>query len=64
MIATTPGGKRARSFSAAGIDPVRTSVSIFSWSVLPIPGSSLARPSSASAATDTDASRTLFAALR
>ena len=62
VIATRPGGNFARSFSAAGIVPVSSSVWIFSWSVLPIPGSSVARPSRASAATDTDASRTALAA--
>ena len=62
MIAIRPGGNFARSFSAAGIVPVSTSARIFSCSVLPIPGSSVARPSRASAATDTDASRTALAA--
>ena len=53
VIATSPGGNFARSRSADGIVPVSISVRIFSWSVLPIPGSSVARPSRASAATDT-----------
>ncbi len=35
-----------------------SSARIFSWSVAPIAGSSVARPLRASAATDTDASRT------
>ena len=64
VIAIRPGGNFARSFSAAGIVPVSISARIFSCSVLPIPGSSLARPSRASAPTDVEASRTLFAAVR
>ncbi len=64
VTATRPAGNCARSRSAAGIAPVCTSARIFSCSVAPIPGSSLARPSRASAATDTEASRTLRAAVR
>ena len=64
VIAISPEGNFARSFSAAGIVPVASSARIFSCSVLPMPGSSLARPARASAATDTGASRTLFAAVR
>ena len=41
-----------------------SSARIFSCSVLPIAGSSVARPARASAATDTDASRTVLAAAR
>ena len=55
---------RPQPLAPRGSSPVCTSARIFSWSVLPIPGSSLARPSRASAATDTDASRTAFAAVR
>ncbi len=64
MIAISPGGNFARSLSAAGIVPVSSSAMIFSCSVLPIAGSSVARPARASAATDTDASRTVLAAAR
>ncbi len=61
---TSPGGNFARSFSAAGIVPVSRSALSFSSSVLPIPGSSVTRPSRVSAETETGASRTAFAALR
>ena len=44
VIAIRPGGNFARSFSAAGIVPVSSSARIFSCSVLPIAGSSVARP--------------------
>ena len=64
VIAISPGGIFARSLSAAGIAPVVASARIFSCRVLPIPASSLARPSRASAATDTEESRTAFAAVR
>ena len=64
VIATSPAGNLARSFSAAGIVPVSSSARIFSCRVAPIPGSSVALPSRASPATDTDASRTRLAALR
>lgn len=63
-MASRPGGYLARSFSAAGMVPVWASATIFSWSVSPIPGSSVARPSRASRPTDTEASRTAFAPLR
>ena len=53
VIATSPGGKRARSFTAAGISPVSIRSVIFCSSVAPIPGSSVTRPSRVSAATDT-----------
>ena len=64
VIAIRPGGNLARSFSAAGIVPPSRSATIFSCSVLPMPESSLARPARASSATDTGASRTVFAAVR
>ncbi len=64
VIAIRPGGNFARSRSAAGIAPVSASATIFSCSVSPIPGSSVARPARASPATDTDDSRTVSAARR
>ena len=63
-MAISPAGNSARSRSAAGIVPVWSNARIFSCRVLPMPGSSTARPSRASAATDTDASRTALAPLR
>jgi hypothetical protein len=64
VTAISPAGNFARSRSAAGIVPLSSSATIFSCSVAPMPGSSLARPSRASAATDSEASRTLLAAVR
>jgi hypothetical protein len=61
---TRPGGNLARSLTNAGISPVSASASTFSWMTVPIPGSSVARPSRASAVIDTDASRTALEALR
>ena len=58
MIASSPGGNFARSFSAAGIVPVSTQREDLLLQRPPMPGSSVARPSRASAATETDASRT------
>src|SRR3982751_1560628 len=52
VISISPGGNFARSFSADGVSPVSSRVMIFSCSVLPIPGSCVARPARASAATD------------
>ena len=63
-MSTRPGGNFPRSFSTAGIEPVSISATIFSSSVLPIPGSSVTRPSRAIAATEVGASRTALAALR
>jgi hypothetical protein len=63
-MAINPGGNLPRSLSAAGMSPVCTSETILSWRVVPIPASSVARPSSARAATDKDASLTALAALR
>ena len=54
----------ACSFSAAGIEPVSSSASIFSAIVLPTPASSVTRPWRASSATDTPDSRIALAALR
>ena len=59
-----PAGKRARSFSTAGIVPVSSRAWIFSSSVRPMPGSSVTLPSRVIAATDRGASRTDLAALR
>ena len=64
MTAISPGGNFARSFCAAGMSPVSSSACSFSSSVLPMPGSSVTRPSRVSAITDTDASRTALAAVR
>ena len=64
MIAISPAGNWARIRSVEGVVPVSSSVMIFCCSVAPIPGSSVARPARASAATETDASRTDLAALR
>ena len=64
VIAISPAGNFSRSRSAAGIVPVSSRVTIFSCSVAPMPGSSVARPARASAATETDASRTVLAAVR
>ena len=64
VISTSPTGIFALSFSAAVIEPVSSSWSIFSAIVLPTPASSSARPSLASSATDTPDSRIALAALR
>jgi hypothetical protein len=56
------GGNFAFSFTAAGISPVASRASIFSASVLPTPGISVARPAAASSATDIGLSRIAFAA--
>ena len=57
------GGNFAFSFTAAGISPVSSSASIFSASVLPTPGISVARPCAASSATETGLSRIALAAV-
>ena len=57
------GGNFAFSFTAAGISPVAISASIFSASVLPTPGTSVARPCAASSATETGLSRIALAAV-
>ena len=64
VTAISPEGIRAFSFSAAGIEPVSSSASIFSAIVLPTPDSSTTRPCLAISSTETPASRIAFAALR
>ena len=64
VISIRPAGTSRRSLTAAGIAPSSASASTFSWMIAPTPGSSVARPWRASAATDTGASRTALAALR
>ena len=61
---TTSGGIVLRRFESASISPVFTIWTILSWIVAPIPGSSLAFPSSASWATGVPVSRTRAAARR
>ena len=48
MTEISPTGNFARSFTSVGMSPVSSSASSFSSSVLPIPGSSVTRPSRAS----------------
>ena len=64
VIAISPGGNFARILTSAGISPSSASAMIFSWMIAPTPTSSVARPSRASAVTDTGASRIALAALR
>ena len=64
VISISPGGNFARSLTSAGISPVSASDMTFSWMIAPIPASSVARPSRASAVIETGASRTALAALR
>ena len=64
MNCTTSGGIVDFLFVSASISPWSTIWTIFSSIVLPIPCSSLARPSSASCATDPDVSRIRVAARR
>ena len=59
-----PGGNFFFSFSALGIEPVSSSTSSFSASVLPMPGSSVARPSRTSSSTDTGEFLIAWAAVR
>ena len=61
---TTSGGIVLRRLVSASISPLSTIWTILSWIVAPIPGSSLALPSSASWATGPPVSRTRVAALR
>ena len=63
VTSTSVGGNFAFSFTAAGISPVAISASIFSASVLPTPGTSVARPAAARSATETGLSRIAFAAV-
>ncbi len=58
MNCTTSGGTSALRLVSAAISPVSTIWTIFSSIVLPIPGSSFARPSSASWAIEPAFSRT------
>ena len=53
VTSISEAGNLAFSLAAAGISPVVTSATIFSWRVAPIPGSSLAFPASASSSTET-----------
>ena len=53
VTSTRLGGYFAFSFTAEGISPVSIRATIFSCSVLPTPGSSVARPARASSSTDT-----------
>ena len=64
MIAISPGGNFARILTKAGISPSSARAMIFSWMIAPTPTSSVARPSRASAVTDTGASRIALEALR
>ncbi len=64
MTAIRPAGNFARSFTEAGMSPVSSSARSFSSSVLPMPGSSVTRPSRVRPITDTEASRTALAAVR
>ena len=64
MKLTTSGGTCALRFVRACISPSSTIWTIFSSIVLPIPGSSLAAPSSASWATEPGVSRIRVAARR
>ena len=64
MTEISPAGNLARSFCAAGMSPVSSSARSFSSSVLPMPGTSVTRPSRDIAITDTEESRTALAALR
>ena len=64
MTEISPFGNLSRSFFAVGMSPVSSSAWIFSSSVLPIPASSVTRPSRVRAAMLTGDSRTALAALR
>ena len=64
MKLATSTGTRAFRFESAWISPSRTTSTIFSSIVFPIPCSSFARPSSASRATEVGVSRICAAALR
>ena len=63
MTSIRVGGNFAFSLTVAGISPVSIRASIFSASVLPTPGISVARPCVASSATDTGLSRIALAAV-
>jgi hypothetical protein len=64
MIEIRPVGNLARSFWAAGMSPVSSNARSFSSSVRPMPGTSVTLPWRVSAITETEESRTAFAALR
>ena len=64
MTEISPIGIFARSLAAAGMSPVSSSALSFSSSVLPIPDSSVTRPSRVRPITETLASRTVRAAAR
>ena len=63
MTSIRLGGNFAFSFTAEGISPVASRASIFSASVLPTPGISVARPAAARSATETGLSRIACAAV-
>ena len=63
-IPATPSGMRARSLASAAMSPVSHSSRIFAWSVAPMSGSSVARPSMAIRATDRGVARMRAAARR
>ena len=63
VTSTSVAGNFAFSFAAAGISPVSSRASIFSASVLPTPGISVARPARASSSTETGLSRIALAAV-
>ena len=64
MNAATSPGTWSRRFASASMSPVSTTSTIFASIVLPMSGSSFARPSSASSATDEAVSRIRVAARR
>ena len=61
---TRPSGIRALAFVSAEISPVSASSRILAWIVVPMSGSSTARPARAMAATDSPAARIRAAARR
>ncbi len=64
VMAISPGGNFSRSLTACGISPVSSSATSLDSSVLPMPGISVTLPSRTICATETDDSRTAFAAVR
>ena len=64
MKAATSPGTSARRFASASMSPVSTTSTIFASIVLPMSGSSVALPASASSATDEAVSRIREAARR
>ena len=63
-MAISPGGNFSRSLTAWGISPVSSSATSLLSSVLPMPGISVTLPSRTICMTETDDSRTAFAAVR